>query len=354
MSATITGISHRFDAVHRLQSLRSSVQGMERPCRRWLELVGQFLRQHRRAGALHLAACEVRGSTRREPGLGGNDGRHHCRGNFLPTCASIAKTPGAWKLAPPARSCAPNSAASLCSPTSATAAATAWSPARSAWCSAIREDGRAFKCTFCYDRQKVGTEARLRASLSDGVDQVRPAESTCVLVAQERVQELQSRGMDDAQLYDPQGTSVGGIHAVFIVRGDPRQYNLPPKPEVPTIYLKAGWTGSAVAAGLLLVGSIFAFLGSGRTMSEFAQQPTPSIRIDRANSAYWRFAARRRSKAVSRPSGVRPRRRAVSDGIACNRLLRHSITEAAAVDAGRSRSLLLRWGSRGLGRGNRC
>jgi len=32
--------------------------------------------------------------------------------------------------------------------------------------------------------------------------------------------------------------SVGGTHAMFIVRGDPRTYNLPPKPEVPTTYLK--------------------------------------------------------------------------------------------------------------------
>ncbi len=79
---------------------------------------------------------------------------------------------------------------------------------------------------------------------------------------EERLQELHGRGMDDAQLYDPHDTSVGGMHAFFIVRGDPRQYNLPPKPEVPTSYLKAGWTGSAVAAGILLFGSIFAFLGS--------------------------------------------------------------------------------------------
>jgi formate dehydrogenase iron-sulfur subunit len=68
--------------------------------------------------------------------------------------------------------------------------------------------------------------------------------------------------MHDAQLYDPVDTSVGGIHAIFIVRGDPRQYNLPPEPEVPTTYLKKGWTSSAVASALLLVGSLLAFAGS--------------------------------------------------------------------------------------------
>jgi formate dehydrogenase iron-sulfur subunit len=76
--------------------------------------------------------------------------------------------------------------------------------------------------------------------------------------------ELQSRGMDDACVYDPTDTSVEGIHAMFLVRGDPRQYNLPPNPEVPTIYNKAGWRSSAVAAGLLLVGSLMAFWGSAK------------------------------------------------------------------------------------------
>jgi formate dehydrogenase iron-sulfur subunit len=83
-------------------------------------------------------------------------------------------------------------------------------------------------------------------------------------VAQERMEELQSRGMDDVHYYDPTHTSVGGIHAAFIVRGNPNQYNLPPNPEVPTTYLKTGWTSSAIAAGILLAGSFFAFLGSRR------------------------------------------------------------------------------------------
>jgi formate dehydrogenase iron-sulfur subunit len=70
--------------------------------------------------------------------------------------------------------------------------------------------------------------------------------------------------MDDAVVYDPMQTSVGGTHALFIVRGDPRTYNLPLTPEAPTIYLKKSWTSSAVAAGLLLGGALLAFLAEGR------------------------------------------------------------------------------------------
>jgi len=68
--------------------------------------------------------------------------------------------------------------------------------------------------------------------------------------------------MSDAQLYDPRETSVKGLHAFFIVRGDPRQYNLPPKPEAPTVYLREGWKASAIGSGLLLAGALLAFLAS--------------------------------------------------------------------------------------------
>jgi len=125
------------------------------------------------------------------------------------------------------------------------------------------QDGRAFKCTFCYDRQKVGLEpACAKACPTESIKFGEINELR--LAGQERVRELQSRGMDDAQMYDPTDTSVGGIHAMFVLRGDVKQYNLPPKPEVPTVYVEDGWKSSAVAAGVLVLGSLFAFLGSAR------------------------------------------------------------------------------------------
>ena len=64
-----------------------------------------------------------------------------------------------------------------------------------------------------------------------------------------------SRAIIDARVYDPLDTSVEGIHAFFIVRGDVRAYNLPLKPEAPTIYLQTGWRSSALGAALLVAGS---------------------------------------------------------------------------------------------------
>jgi formate dehydrogenase iron-sulfur subunit len=81
--------------------------------------------------------------------------------------------------------------------------------------------------------------------------------------AAQRVQELKQNGYNDAQLYDPQETSVRGIHAFFLILGEPESYGLPPKPEIPTIYLKSAWTsaiGTAVA-GLIAVFAAFFFFG---------------------------------------------------------------------------------------------
>ena len=123
------------------------------------------------------------------------------------------------------------------------------------------EDGRAFKCTFCYDRQKVGLKPACATacpteSIKFGeLNQLRDE-------AAERLKTLESRGVTDAHIYDPLDTSVGGIHAMFIARGDPRTYNLPPKPEVPTVYLKRGWAAAGVGAGLMMVGALLAFLGT--------------------------------------------------------------------------------------------
>jgi formate dehydrogenase iron-sulfur subunit len=125
------------------------------------------------------------------------------------------------------------------------------------------DDGRAFKCTFCYDRQLVGLEpACAKACPTESImfgdiDELRN-------VAEFRLEELKGRGIDDARVYDPRESSVGGIHAMFLVRGDPKAYNLPPNPEVPTIYLRRGWTAAAIAAGATVVASVLAFVAGRR------------------------------------------------------------------------------------------
>jgi formate dehydrogenase iron-sulfur subunit len=126
-----------------------------------------------------------------------------------------------------------------------------------------QDDGRAFKCTFCYDRQKAGLKpACAKACPTESIKFGEIGELR--EEAEKRVASLVGRGMKDAQFYNASDTSVGGTHAMFILRGDPRTYNLPPKPEVPTVYLKKAWRSSAIGAMMLLGGAIAAFLADGR------------------------------------------------------------------------------------------
>jgi formate dehydrogenase iron-sulfur subunit len=122
----------------------------------------------------------------------------------------------------------------------------------------LHDAGGAFKCTFCYDRQKSG--------LVPACAKVCPTESIVFgrlddLRARgaERVRQLQQSGYTDAQLYDPTETSVRGIHAFFLILGEPEAYGLPPKPQVPTIYLKSAWTSAFATAIASIIATLVAF-----------------------------------------------------------------------------------------------
>jgi formate dehydrogenase iron-sulfur subunit len=119
-------------------------------------------------------------------------------------------------------------------------------------------DGRAFKCTFCYDRQLAGEQPACAKACPTGSILFGDLEAL-ERVADARIAKLHANGMTDATIYNPKETSVGGTHAFFLVRGDARAFNLPEKPEVPTIHLRSGWTAAAVTAGAIAVASFLAF-----------------------------------------------------------------------------------------------
>jgi len=125
------------------------------------------------------------------------------------------------------------------------------------------DDGRAFKCTLCYDRQKAGEipacakACPTQSILFGDLEELERA-------ADRRIAQLHSAGMTDATIWNPKASSVGGTHAFFLVRGEARAYNLPANPEMPTVHLKAAWTSAAAAAAVLAVGSLLAFAFGGR------------------------------------------------------------------------------------------
>jgi formate dehydrogenase iron-sulfur subunit len=124
-------------------------------------------------------------------------------------------------------------------------------------------DGRAFKCTFCYDRQRAGEEPACAKACPTGsilfgdLEEMQKA-------ADRRIETLHAKGMTDANIYNPADSSVGGIHSLFVLRGEARDYNLPEKPQVPTELLPQAWASAAIAAGALAIGSLLAFAIGGR------------------------------------------------------------------------------------------
>jgi formate dehydrogenase iron-sulfur subunit len=125
-------------------------------------------------------------------------------------------------------------------------------------------DGRAHKCTLCYDRLRGGLEpACAKACPTDSIqfgalDELRER-------AAQRRDQLHERGVTDARLYgaDP-NDGVGGNGAFFLLLDEPEVYGLPPDPVVPTRDLPAMWRYAAMAASAFLAAGISAFLGGGR------------------------------------------------------------------------------------------
>ncbi len=125
-------------------------------------------------------------------------------------------------------------------------------------------DGRAWKCTLCYDRLGVGQEpACAKACPTDSIqfgplDELRQR-------ADQRLAQMHSVGVGEARLYgrDPDD-GVGGDGAFFLLLDEPEVYGLPPDPVVTTRDLPKMWKLAGVAMSVL-GGSIAAtFLGAGR------------------------------------------------------------------------------------------
>jgi formate dehydrogenase iron-sulfur subunit len=123
-----------------------------------------------------------------------------------------------------------------------------------------KSDGRAFKCTLCYDRLKVGeTPACAKACPTESIQFGELAELR--ERADGRLAELHEKGVDVARLYgrDPED-GVGGDGAFFLLLDEPEVYGLPPDPVVTTRDLGSIWkhVGAAAAtlAGLAIASSV--------------------------------------------------------------------------------------------------
>jgi formate dehydrogenase iron-sulfur subunit len=125
-------------------------------------------------------------------------------------------------------------------------------------------DGRAWKCTLCYDRLKDDLEpACAKACPTDSIqfgelDDLRER-------AEKRLAKMHEAGAAEARLYgaDPDD-GVGGFGAFFLLLDEPEVYGLPPDPVVTTRDIGQVWAGALTAAVALGAGIAAAVFGGRR------------------------------------------------------------------------------------------
>ena len=112
------------------------------------------------------------------------------------------------------------------------------------------DDGRAWKCTLCYDRLTEDmTPACAKACPTESIhfgeiEDLREA-------ARERVDALHERGVHHAYLYGVDGENqpgTEGLNAFFLLVDRPEVYNLPPDPVIPTKRAAESWLSMGFAA----------------------------------------------------------------------------------------------------------
>ncbi|HEX3347865.1 MAG TPA: 4Fe-4S dicluster domain-containing protein, partial [Acetobacteraceae bacterium] len=118
-------------------------------------------------------------------------------------------------------------------------------------------DGKAHKCTLCYDRLKGGLEPACAKSCP--TDSIQFGELADLQQrAHERVEKLHALGVDSAYLYGTPGGpgATGGLehlNAFFLLTAEPEVYNLPEAPMRPSNNVAPSLaTGLATVAGLAL------------------------------------------------------------------------------------------------------
>lgn len=128
----------------------------------------------------------------------------------------------------------------------------------------LQSDGRAWKCTLCYDRLHDSLEpACAKSCPTDSIIFGELAELKEKAAA--RVAQLHDRGVTEAYLYGGDKESqkgTGGLNAFFLLVDRPEVYNLPPDPVAPAMRAKESWKSLALASIGLFAAAAVAVMGS--------------------------------------------------------------------------------------------
>jgi formate dehydrogenase iron-sulfur subunit len=126
------------------------------------------------------------------------------------------------------------------------------------------DDGRAWKCTLCYDRLKDDMEPACAKACPTNSIQFGELSELRVR-AEQRLERFAEAGVEDARLYgadDEDG--VGGMGAFFLLLDEPEAYGLPPDPVDTTRHLGQTWGAVLAGAATLAAGVAAAVMGGRR------------------------------------------------------------------------------------------
>ena len=126
------------------------------------------------------------------------------------------------------------------------------------------DDGRAAKCTLCYDRLQDGLEpACAKACPTDSIT-FGPYDEL-LDVAERRVNELHGRGLEGAYLYGADEQTAGGLGAFFLLTAPPERFGLPAEADSPIQENVVPATIAAFGAGLTAAAGVaLAFVAAAR------------------------------------------------------------------------------------------
>ena len=124
------------------------------------------------------------------------------------------------------------------------------------------EDGRAAKCTLCYDRLEDGLEpACAKACPTDSI-QFGPYDELRRRRARGASRALHERGVEGAYLYgagdEAADQLAGGLGAFFLLTEKPERYGLPAQADSPIQENVVPATLAAIGAGLLAAAGVAA------------------------------------------------------------------------------------------------
>ena len=123
-------------------------------------------------------------------------------------------------------------------------------------------DGRAAKCTLCYDRLEDGLEpACAKACPTDSIQFGTISELKAR--AQKRVEQLHDRGEQRAYLYGADEKMLGGLNSFYLLVDKPEVYGLPPDPKMPSRNLLPASVYTVLGAIMVGLAGLFSFRERG-------------------------------------------------------------------------------------------